>query len=82
MWFAADEKKIARSLGGWNSNRDTSWQRKQKTNRAHWALLESANDMRASGLMSKAAHEKITMRHLGKRRLPYRQNFHPAKFAR
>jgi putative transcriptional regulator len=28
-------------------------------------LLETAQDMRASGLMSKAAHEKITMRHLG-----------------
>lgn len=28
-------------------------------------LLETARDMRASGLMSKAAHEKITMRHLG-----------------
>jgi putative transcriptional regulator len=28
-------------------------------------LLETANDMRASGLLSKAAHGKITMRHLG-----------------
>src|SRR5450432_1082008 len=28
-------------------------------------LLETARDMRESGLMSKAAHEKITMRHLG-----------------
>jgi putative transcriptional regulator len=28
-------------------------------------LLESAQDMRASGLMNKATHEKITMRHLG-----------------
>jgi putative transcriptional regulator len=27
-------------------------------------LLETAQDMRTSGLMSKAAHEKITMRHL------------------
>jgi hypothetical protein len=27
-------------------------------------LLETAQDMRASGLMSKAAHEKITVRHL------------------
>lgn len=27
-------------------------------------LLETANDMRASGLMSKASHDKITMRHL------------------
>jgi putative transcriptional regulator len=28
-------------------------------------LLETAQDMRTSGLMSKAAHEKITMRHVG-----------------
>jgi putative transcriptional regulator len=27
-------------------------------------LLETARDMRASGLMTKAAHEKITMRHM------------------
>ena len=30
-------------------------------------LLETAQDMRASGLLSKAAHEKITKRHLGGR---------------
>ena len=28
-------------------------------------LLETVKDMRASGIMDKAAHEKITMRHLG-----------------
>jgi putative transcriptional regulator len=28
-------------------------------------LLETAQDMRTSGLMSKAVHEKITIRHLG-----------------
>jgi putative transcriptional regulator len=39
---------------------------KTKTNRRLTKeLLETAQDMRASGLMSKAAHEKITMRHLG-----------------
>jgi|SRR5665213_547087 len=39
---------------------------KTKTNRRLTEeLLETAQDMRASGLMSKAAHEKITMRHLG-----------------
>jgi putative transcriptional regulator len=27
--------------------------------------LETVKDMRASGVMNKAAHEKITMRHLG-----------------
>ena len=40
--------------------------KKAKTNRRLTEeLLETAQDMRASGLMSKAAHEKITMRHLG-----------------
>jgi putative transcriptional regulator len=40
--------------------------RKTKANhRLTEELLETAQDMRASGLMSKAAHEKITMRHLG-----------------
>jgi len=39
---------------------------KAKTNhRLTEELLEAAQDMRASGIMSKAAHEKITMRHLG-----------------
>ena len=28
-------------------------------------FLETARDMRASGIMSKATHEKITMRHMG-----------------
>jgi putative transcriptional regulator len=28
-------------------------------------LLETVQDMHASGLMTKAAHDKITMRHLG-----------------
>jgi putative transcriptional regulator len=41
---------------------------KTKTNRRLTEeLLETAQDMRASGLMSKLAHEKITMRHLGER---------------
>jgi putative transcriptional regulator len=40
--------------------------KKAKTNRRLTEeLLETAQDMRSSGLMSKAAHEKITMRHLG-----------------
>src|SRR5450631_3164234 len=39
--------------------------RKAKTNRRLTEeLLETAQGMRASGLMSKVAHEKITMRHL------------------
>jgi putative transcriptional regulator len=29
------------------------------------ALLETAGDMRKAGLMDKATHEKITLRHLG-----------------
>lgn len=39
---------------------------KAKTNRRLTEeLLETARDMRDSGLMTKAANEKITMRHLG-----------------
>jgi putative transcriptional regulator len=38
---------------------------KTKTNkRLTEVLLETANDMHTSDLLSKAAHEKITMRHL------------------
>lgn len=33
-------------------------------------LLETARDLRASGLLSKAVHEKITKRHLGTRPAP------------
>ena len=36
---------------------------KAKTSRLTSELLETAHDMRAIGLLSKAAHEKITMRH-------------------
>jgi|ERR1700681_4814726 putative transcriptional regulator len=40
---------------------------KPKTNhRLTEELLETAQDMRASGVLSESAHEKITMRHLGK----------------
>src|SRR5216683_543240 len=35
-------------------------------NRLTQELLETAGDMRTSGLLTKAAHDKITMRHLGK----------------
>ena len=31
------------------------------------ALLETANDMRRAGIIDQAAHEKITLRHLGNR---------------
>jgi putative transcriptional regulator len=34
-----------------------------KTSRLTSELLETAHDMRASGLLAKAQHEKITMRH-------------------
>jgi putative transcriptional regulator len=37
--------------------------KKTKTSRLTSELLETAQDMRAIGLISKAAHEKITMRH-------------------
>src|SRR6266702_4162550 len=36
---------------------------KAKTSRLTSELLETARDMRKSGLLTKAAHEKITMRH-------------------
>jgi putative transcriptional regulator len=37
---------------------------KAKTSRLTSELLETARDMRASGLLSAVAHEKITKRHL------------------
>ena len=36
---------------------------KTRTSRLTGDLLETARDMRASGLLTKAVHEKITMRH-------------------
>jgi putative transcriptional regulator len=38
---------------------------KAKTSRLTKELLETARDMRASGLLTKTAHDKITMRHVG-----------------
>ena len=38
---------------------------KAKTSRLTKELLETARDMQASGLLTKAAHDKITMRHVG-----------------
>ncbi len=37
----------------------------EKTNRVVEAILEMADDQLRSGLMDKAEHEKITLRHLG-----------------
>jgi putative transcriptional regulator len=39
--------------------------KKKKVGPLGKALLETANDMRNAGLMDKATHEKITLRHLG-----------------
>jgi putative transcriptional regulator len=39
--------------------------KKKKVSPLAKALLETADDMRKAGLMDKAAHEKITLRHLG-----------------
>jgi len=39
--------------------------KKTKASRLTRELLETARDMHASGLLTKAAHEKITMRHAG-----------------
>jgi putative transcriptional regulator len=42
--------------------------KKKKTSRLARELLETADDMRKVGLLDRAAHEKITMRHLGAER--------------
>ena len=39
--------------------------KKKKVSPLAKALLETAGDMREAGLMDKATHEKITLRHLG-----------------
>jgi len=38
---------------------------KAKASRLTEELLETASDMHASGLLTNAAHDKITMRHAG-----------------
>jgi putative transcriptional regulator len=38
---------------------------KARTSRLTKELLETARDMQASGLLTKTAHDKITMRHVG-----------------
>jgi putative transcriptional regulator len=44
--------------------------KEKKTNPLTDALLEAAGDMRKSGILDRPAHEKITMRHLGRANLP------------
>jgi putative transcriptional regulator len=39
--------------------------KKKKVSPLTKALLETAGDMRKAGLMDRASHEKITLRHLG-----------------
>jgi putative transcriptional regulator len=43
----------------------TKSKRQEKTSRLTRELLETARDMHKSGLITKAARDKITMRHLG-----------------
>lgn len=43
----------------------TAKTKKKATGRLTSELVETARDMRKSGLMTKAAHDKITMRHPG-----------------
>src|SRR4051812_41155162 len=43
----------------------TKAKKKTKTSRLASELLETAHDMHKSGLLTKAARDKITMRHLG-----------------
>jgi putative transcriptional regulator len=42
----------------------------KKISRLTKALLETAKDMSEGGILDETAHEKITMRHLGKGQLP------------
>jgi putative transcriptional regulator len=44
--------------------------KKKKTSLLAKALLKTAGDMRKAGILDAAAHEKITMRHLGPASLP------------
>jgi putative transcriptional regulator len=48
----------------------TKVNKKQKFSRLTKELLETARDMQKSGVMTKAAHNKITMRHLGASKIP------------
>jgi len=43
---------------------------KKKPSRLAKALLETATDMRKSGLLDRATHDKITLRHLGSKTMP------------
>jgi putative transcriptional regulator len=44
--------------------------KKKKPSRLSKALLETASDMRATGLLDQATYDKITMRHLGANAMP------------
>jgi putative transcriptional regulator len=44
--------------------------RKNKTGRLTRALLETAEDMRKTGILSAGAYNKITLRHLGSKNAP------------
>jgi hypothetical protein len=43
--------------------------KKTKASALTKALLETADDMREAGILDRKAHEKITMRHLGSKRI-------------
>lgn len=44
--------------------------KKKKTSQLAKALLETADGMHKAGLLDDAAHEKITLRHLGTKNIP------------
>ncbi|MBN8988310.1 MAG: helix-turn-helix domain-containing protein [Rhizobiales bacterium] len=48
----------------------TKAKKKTKTSRLTRELLETAHDMHKSGVLTKAARDKITMRHLGVSNIP------------
>ncbi|MEN3381840.1 MAG: hypothetical protein V7608_1884 [Hyphomicrobiales bacterium] len=48
----------------------TKKNKKKKTSSLTKALLETAGDMRKAGLLDRASHEKITLRHLAPQASP------------
>jgi hypothetical protein len=67
----ASQQKIADALtdGTLIEVRNGTKTKKAKTIRLTKELLETAKDMHKSGLLTKAVHDKITMRHLGTPRI-------------
>jgi putative transcriptional regulator len=52
---------------------------KKKPSRLTQALLETAGDMRTAGILDKATHDRITVRHLGAEKTPKMAPLRPAQ---